>query len=219
MGMSFSIPIQEALRIAEQLKNKGKLERSRIGVRIEALSHELAKALGIPFQDGVAVLYVEPRSPADVAGMKPGDIITSVQNKPIQSAQEITKHVADSQPNTRLLFHVVRGENEKNITITVQKADDVASLPPLNESVPLPVVVTGPLGFVLEGNTIRAVSPTAKNAGLQVGDTITQIQYTAIANQKDAEAWLNKNKNFENVGVFYHRKGDAKFVILPRTEE
>ena len=219
MGMSFSIPIQDALRIADQLKNKGKLERSRIGVRIEALSHELAKALGIPFQDGVAVLYVEPRSPADVAGMKPGDIITSVQNQPIQSAQEITKHVADSQPNTRLLFHVVRGEQEKNITVTVQKADDAPSLPPLSESVPLPVVVTGPLGFVLEGNTIRALSSTAKNAGLQVGDTITQIQYTAISNQKDADSWLKKNKDFENVGVFYSRKGDAKFVILPRTEE
>ena len=71
MGMSFSIPIQEALRIAEQLKSKGKLERSRIGVRIEALSHDLAKALGVPLQDGVAVLYVEPRCPADVAGMRP----------------------------------------------------------------------------------------------------------------------------------------------------
>lgn len=103
----------EALRIAEQLKSRAKLERSRIGVRIEALSHDLAKALGVPFQDGVAVLYVEPRSPADVAGMRPGDIITSVENKPIQSAQEITKHVSDSQPNTRLKFHVLRMARQK----------------------------------------------------------------------------------------------------------
>ena len=218
MGMSFSIPIQEALRIAEQLKSKGKLERSRIGVRIEALSHDLAKALGVPFQDGVAVLYVEPRSPADVAGMRPGDIITSVENKPIQSAQEITKHVSDSQPNTRLKFHVLRGEQEKNITVTVQKVEDVASLPP-SESVPLPVVVTGPLGFVLDGNTVQALSSTAQNAGLQVGDVITQIQYIDVSTQKDADDWLKKNKDFENVGVFYTRKGEAKFVVLPRTTD
>ena len=218
MGMSFSIPIQEALRIAEQLKSKGKLERSRIGVRIEALSHDLAKALGVPFQDGVAVLYVEPRSPADVAGMRPGDIITSVENKPIQSAQEITKHVSDSQPNTRLKFHVLRGEQEKNITVTVQKVEDVASLPP-SESVPLPIVVTGPLGFVLDGNTVQALSSTAKSAGLQVGDVITQIQYIDVSTQKDADDWLKKNKDFENVGVFYTRKGEAKFVVLPRTTD
>ena len=218
MGMSFSIPIQEALRIAEQLKSKGKLERSRIGVRIEALSHDLAKALGVPFQDGVAVLYVEPRSPADVAGMRPGDIITSVENKPIQSPQEITKHVSDSQPNTRLKFHVLRGEQEKNITVTVQKVEDVASLPP-SESVPLPIVVTGPLGFVLDGNTVQALSSTAKSAGLQVGDVITQIQYFDVSTQKDADDWLKKNKDFENVGVFYTRKGEAKFVVLPRTTD
>lgn len=218
MGMSFSIPIQEALRIAEQLKSKGKLERSRIGVRIEALSHDLAKALGVPFQDGVAVLYVEPRSPADVAGMRPGDIITSVENKPIQSPQEITKHVSDSQPNTRLKFHVLRGEQEKNITVTVQKVEDVASLPP-SESVPLPIVVTGPLGFVLDGNTVQALSSTAKSAGLQVGDVITQIQYIDVSTQKDADDWLKKNKDFENVGVFYTRKGEAKFVVLPRTTD
>ena len=218
MGMSFSIPIQEALRIAEQLKSKGKLERSRIGVRIEALSHDLAKALGVPFQDGVAVLYVEPRSPADVAGMRPGDIITSVENKPIQSAQEITKHVSDSQPNTRLKFHVLRGEQEKNITVTVQKVEDVASLPP-SESVPLPIVVTGPLGFVLDGNTVQALSSTAKSAGLQVGDVVTQIQYIDVSTQKDADDWLKKNKDFENVGVFYTRKGEAKFVVLPRTTD
>ena len=218
MGMSFSIPIQEALRIAEQLKSKGKLERSRIGVRIEALSHDLAKALGVPFQDGVAVLYVEPRSPADVAGMRPGDIITSVENKPIQSPQEITKHVSDSQPNTRLKFHVLRGEQEKNITVTVQKVEDVASLPP-SESVPPPIVVTGPLGFVLDGNTVQALSSTAKSAGLQVGDVITQIQYIDVSTQKDADDWLKKNKDFENVGVFYTRKGETKFVVLPRTTD
>jgi S1-C subfamily serine protease len=150
--------------------------------------------------------------------MRPGDIITSVENKPIQSAQEITKHVSDSQPNTRLKFHVLRGEQEKNITVTVQKVEDVASLPP-SESVPLPIVVTGPLGFVLDGNTVQALSSTAKSAGLQVGDVITQIQYIDVSTQKDADDWLKKNKDFENVGVFYTRKGEAKFVVLPRTTD
>lgn len=218
MGMSFSIPIQEALRVAEQLKTKGKLERSRIGVRIEALSNDLAKALGIPLQDGVAVLYVEPKSPADVAGMKPGDIIVSVQGKSIQTPQEVTQQVADSAPNTRLGFHVLRGEQTKDLTVTVQRAE-LAQTPIMEERVALPTVLTGPLGFVLEGNSIRALSPTAKNAGLQIGDVVTQIQYTAITSQTDADAWLTRNKGFEQVGVFYARKGDAKFVVLPRTEE
>ena len=65
---------------------------------------------------------------------------------------------------------------------------------------------------------MTAVSDTAKQAGLAIGDNVVQIQQTKIENASDAQKWLDKNKEFENVAIFVRRKTEPKFVILPRSD-
>ena len=220
MGMSFSIPIDAALRIADQLRQKGKLERSRIGVRIESLHSELAKALGVSIKNGVAVIYVEQGGPAAKAGLMQGDVVVSYRNEAVETPQEITRLISETPAGTTVPLKVIRGKEEKILNVTVlssealMAADSRATIPP-------EIVVeqaTGPLGFVLDGNKVLYVSDTAKQAGLAVGDNIVQIQQTKIETSSDAQKWLAQNKDFENVAIFARRKSEPKFVILPRSD-
>lgn len=220
MGMSFSLPIDAALKIADQLRQTGKLERSRIGVRIESLHSELGKALGLDITSGVAVLYVEPTGPAAKAGLTQGDVIVAFREHNVETPQEITRLISETPPGTTVPLKVVRGKEEKIINVTVlssealQAADAASSLP--SDSVS--EQPTGPLGFVLDGNRVVVLSDVAKQAGLSIGDHVVQIQQSKIESPKDAQKWLDSNKKFENVGIFIRRKGEPKFVILPRTE-
>lgn len=220
MGMSFSIPIDAALKIADQLRQKGKLERSRIGVRIESLHSELAKALGLSITNGVAILYVEPGGPAAKAGLAQGDVVVAYRSEAVDTPQEITRLISETPAGTTVPLKVFRGKEEKTINVTVLSSDALlatdskASLPP-------EIVVeqaTGPLGFILDGNKVTYVSDTAKQAGLAIGDNVVQIQQTKIETSSDAQKWLAKNKDFENVAIFVRRKNEPKFVILPRSD-
>lgn len=220
MGMSFSIPIDAALKIADQLRQKGKLERSRIGVRIESLHSELSKALGLNITSGVAILYVEPGGPAAKAGLTQGDVVVAYRNEPVDTPQEITRLISETEAGTTVPLKVVRGQEEKIINVTVLNSEALMAVDSTADA-PLEITVeqtTGPLGFILDGNKITYVSDTAKQAGLAIGDNVVQIQQTKIETSSDAQKWLDKNKDFENVAIFSRRKGEPRFVILPRSD-
>jgi serine protease Do len=220
MGMSFSIPIDAALRIADQLRQKGKLERSRIGVRIESMHSELAKALGLSITNGVAILYVEPGGPAAKAGLTQGDVVVAYQNEAVYTPQEITRLISETPAGTTVPLKVVRGKEEKIINVTVVNSDALIATDTKTSHQPEIIVEqpTGPLGFVLDGNKVVYVSDTAKQVGLAVGDHVVQIQQTKIETSLDVQKWLSSNKDFENVAVFVRRKNEPRFIILPRSE-
>lgn len=220
MGMSFSIPIDAALKIADQLRQKGKLERSRMGVRIESLHTELAKALGTSITQGVAVMYVEPNGPAAKAGLTQGDVIVAYKDKTVDTPQEITRLISETPAGTTIPLKIVRGQEEKTLQVTVLSSDAILTADTkTSPGTEVPVEqATGPLGFLLEGNKVTSVSDTAKQAGLAIGDNVVQIQQTKIETASDAQKWLDKNKDFENTAIFFRRKAEAKFAILPRSE-
>lgn len=220
MGMSFSIPIDAALKIADQLRQKGKLERSRMGVRIESLHSELAKALGLTITQGVAILYVEPGGPAAKAGLIQGDVVVAYRNEAVDTPQEMTRLISETPAGTAVPLKVFRGQEEKIINVTVLNSDALMSA---NSKADAPLDITieptaGPLGFILDGNKVTYVSDTAKQVGLAVGDSVVQLQQTKIETATDAKKWLEKNKDFETVAIFVRRKNEPKFIILPRSD-
>ena len=78
MGMSFAIPIDLALNVKDQLLKNGKVSRSRIGVAVQDINQQLAQSFGLATPHGALISAVEPNGPGEQAGLKPGDVITSV---------------------------------------------------------------------------------------------------------------------------------------------
>ena len=108
MGISLAIPIDEAMRIADQLKSTGKVTRGRIGVQIGPVSEEVAKAIGLPKAEGAMVSNVEPEGPAAEAGVMAGDVIIRFGSTAIAQWSDLPRVVGGVKPGTRETLTVWR---------------------------------------------------------------------------------------------------------------
>jgi serine protease Do len=101
MGLSFAIPIDVAMDIAEQLKSNGKVTRGRIGVQIGPVTKDVAESIGLGKPEGALVSAVEPDSPAAKAGVEAGDVITKFDGKAIEKVSDLPRLVGNTQPGTK----------------------------------------------------------------------------------------------------------------------
>ena len=119
-GVGFAIPASLAKNIAEKLIKDGKIERGYIGVRMQALTPELAKSLGLPAeQKGVLVSDVLDDGPALEAGIMPGDIIIALNNKPIVKSNELVLNIGTKSPGTVVNLTVLRDNKNISIKMTI----------------------------------------------------------------------------------------------------
>src|ERR1700744_2432355 len=101
MGISFAIPIDEAMRVADQLKTSGKVVRGRIAVAIGEVTKDVADSLGLLKAQGALVSSVEPGGPADKAGVQPGDIILKFNGHSVDTATDLPRMGGDTKPGTK----------------------------------------------------------------------------------------------------------------------
>ena len=101
MGISFAIPIDEAIRVSEQLRATGRVQRGRLGVQIDQVSKEVAESLGLSKPQGALVRGVEQGSPAEKAGLEAGDIILRFDGKLIEKSADLPRQVGNTKPGTR----------------------------------------------------------------------------------------------------------------------
>ena len=120
MGISFAIPIDEAIRVAEQLKINGHIARGRIGVSIAEMTKELAESIGMTKAHGVLVRTVELGAPAANAGIEPGDVILRFNERDIEKATELTRSVSETKPGVRAKIQLWRKGATKEVYVTVQ---------------------------------------------------------------------------------------------------
>ncbi len=122
IGISFAIPIDDAMRIVEQLKNGGRVRRGRLGVEIHEVSKEVAEAMGIKAQ-GALVSRVEPGTPAEKAGIVGGDIIVKFDGKAIEKSVDLPRVVGDTKPGTKSTITVLRKGTTREFPIVVSELD------------------------------------------------------------------------------------------------
>jgi serine protease Do len=151
MGLSFAIPIDVALDIQKQLREKGRVSRGRIGVVIQEVTRDLATSFGLDRPRGALVNAVEKGSPADKAGVEPTDIIVSFDGKPVESQSDLPRIVGGTRPGTQSTLEVFRKGQTRKLSITVAELqeDRVASAAPAGRAKPQ---VEGPanrLGIVV----------------------------------------------------------------------
>jgi serine protease Do len=119
MGLSFAIPIDVALDIQKQLKEKGRVARGRIGVVIQEVTRDLATSFGLDRARGALVNSVEKGSPADKAGVEPTDIIVTFDGKPVEGSSDLPRIVGSTRPGTQVALEVFRKGAKKTLNITV----------------------------------------------------------------------------------------------------
>ena len=119
MGLSFAIPIDVALDIQKQLREKGRVSRGRIGVVIQEVSKDLATSFGLDRPRGALVNAVEKGSPADKAGVEPTDIITKFDGKVVDSSNDLPRIVGSTRPGSKADLEVWRKGASKTLSLTV----------------------------------------------------------------------------------------------------
>ena len=230
MGISFAIPMDEAMRISNQLRSTGKVSRGRIGVAIAEVSKEVAESLGLNKARGALVRNVEAGAPADKAGLEPGDIILSFNERAIEKSSDLPRIVGDTRPGSKVSLMVWRKGAQKELSITVadmEPAEKVAAKKQDDDSVATPT--TNALGVgvidvsdakrrelsIKAGVEIQALAEDGplSRAGAQVGDVIVRLGDVDIIASKQFEIAVKAiAKNNKSVAVFI-RRGDSTLVI------
>jgi serine protease Do len=230
MGISFSIPIDEAIRVSDQLRATGKVTRGRIGVQIGSVTKDVAESLGLSKQQGALVTGVEKGAPADKAGVEAGDIITKFDGKPVDKISDLPRMVGNTKPGTRSTITVFRRGKTRDLTVTVgeiegDKAETRASAA---DDAPKSSAATQKLGLTLSdlseaqrrelsvkgGVRVEAASDAAARAGLRQGDVILAVANTEVANLKEFEAALAKADKSKPINVLYRRGDWAQYALI-----
>lgn len=229
MGISFAIPMDEAVRVVEQLRTQGRVSRGRIGVQIGSVSKEVAESLGLPKAQGALVTGVEAGAPAEKAGVEPGDIIVKFDGKTIEKSGDLPRIVGSIKPGTRTTLTVFRrgGMKELNVTVAEIEADKVATKAEAPES--KPKGVTGQqYGLVVSdlteaqkkelkvrsGVRIDGATEAAARAGLREGDVILAVGNTEVGSVRDLEAVLAKHDKKKSLNVLFRRGDWTQFAVI-----
>ena len=229
MGISFAIPIDEAMRVAEQLKTSGKVVRGRIAVAIGEVTKDVADSLGLPRAQGAMVSSVEPGGPAERAGVQPGDIILKFGGQPVEAATDLPRMVGDTKPGTKTTVTVWRKGQTRELPITVaemQAADKTAKAGQRKAPPPKPHP-SNALGIAvsdlpadqqtepkLHGVQVDAVEGPAARVGLQRGDIIMRVGDVDITSAKQFEAVTSKLDPQKTVAVLVRRGDNTQYVPL-----
>ena len=171
MGLSFAIPMDVAMDVASQLKAGGKVSRGWLGVAIQEVNKDLAESFGLERPAGALVAQVMDAGPAAKGGLKVGDVILSVNGKPVVMSADLPHLIGAMKPGTKAELGVVRGGDRKNLTVTV------GSLPENDEE---ELLASGGEGADLSSPRlgVRVTELTAeqkKGLDLQNGVVITQV--------------------------------------------
>lgn len=192
MGLSFAIPIDVALEVVEQLKDKGSVSRGWLGVEIQRVDRDLAESFGLDRPSGALIVQVFANSPAEQAGLRVGDIITKFNNHKIDLSSDLPHVVGRTQADTEVRVEIVRNEKRQTIDLVVGllTQDDLN-----NRGRPSQTSRESTLGLALEdlsaeersrarvddGIRVRRTwAGPAKEAGVRPGDIITMLNQEVV---------------------------------------
>ena len=234
MGIAFAIPIDEAMRVAEQLKSTGKVVRGRIAVSIGQVTKDVSDSLGLPRAEGALVSNVEPGGPADKAGIQPGDIILKFNGAPVEADTDLPRMVGDTKPGSKATVTIWRKGQSRELPITVvQTLPEKVAKADAHEAPAAKARPSNPLGVTVSdlsadqlksmklstgGVQVEAVDGPAARVGLQKGDVIVRIGDTDVSSAKQFDQVAAHLDSQKMVPVLVRRGENTQFVpIKPHT--
>ena len=230
MGISFAIPMDEAMRVSEQLRSNGRVTRGRIGVQIEPVTKELAESIGLGKAQGALINRIEPGAPADKAGLEAGDVILKIDGKQIEKSADLPRLVGNTKPGTKSTLTVFRrgATKEMSIVIAELEPEKVAKRSSENEEKPKASASAQGLGLVVTeltdaqktelkikgGVRVESVQEQAAKAGLREGDVILAVGNHEVTQMKEFEAAVAKIDKNAAVSVLFRRGELTRFALI-----
>lgn len=231
MGVSFAIPIDIAMNAVEQLKTSGRVTRGMIGVRIQNVDREQAKALGLPRIGGALVNQITPGSSADKSGVQLGDVILSYAGHDIASSADLPPLVGSTKPGTKADLSIWRDGKTLTIPVTVgEQPVDKDALASTRSSAS-PSAAGNSLGIVVdelgadqrkqlgitngEGVVVTRIAGTAtRRTALAPGDIILMVGRKPVKSVADFNSTLKSAKPGDSVMLLVRRDDQTQFLAL-----
>ncbi|WP_296508977.1 Do family serine endopeptidase [Rhodoferax sp.] len=230
MGISFSIPMDEAVRVSDQLRASGRVSRGRIGVQIDQVSKEVAESIGLGKPTGALVRGVESGSPAEKAGVEAGDIITRFDGKVIEKSSDLPRIVGGTKPGTKSSLTVFRrgGSKELQVVIAEIEADKPVAKAPAKEERPATSLSTQVYGLTVSALTeaqkkeagvrggvrVEAATDAAARAGLREGDIVLQVANSEVLTLKEFDAVIAKHDKTKALNVLFRRGDWTQYAVI-----
>jgi serine protease Do len=199
MGLSFSIPIDVAIDVSNQLKATGKITRGWLGIAIQELTKELAESFGMKNTNGALIAGVEKGGPAEKGGLQPGDVIVKFDSKPIVNSSDLPRAVGSTKPGKSVPVEVMRKGTAKTLNVAVgEMPTDPAEVAAQSRSVPKPEA--NKIGLTLKELTPAQKKKLNGKNGLLVIDS-TGVAAQAGIRRGDVIMGLN-NSESQSVDLF-----------------
>lgn len=235
MGLSFSIPIDVATQVAEQLRNSGKVTRGRIGVTIQELSRDLAESFGLTKANGALISGVEKGGAAAKAGIEVSDVILKFDGKAVNSASDLPRIVAATKPGSSVNVELWRKGAAQSLNVLVAKMPEEEKLTPnnpkLSEDAGQNIEKLGLLLSELSkpqlqelqlagGLLVQEVKGSApRAAGMQKGDVILAIGNIPLRSLKQLNELLKPVAAGRNVALLLKRGESTSYVAIKVEEK
>jgi serine protease Do len=225
MGLSFAVPINVAMKVADQLKSQGFVNHGWLGVTVQAVDEDLAAAFGLRHPNGALVAEVVPGSPAEKAGIEPGDIILSYNGRQIDQASSLPPLVSETQVNEEVPVEVLRHGDMRILRVHIAplNGDHAAALPAMPtqtsrlemDVVNLTDKQRNELNVGQHGVLVSEVEPgPAAEAGIHAGDVLLRIKDHEIDSVTDLTRELGALPRGKPVPVLVQRDGNPLFLAL-----
>jgi len=219
-GLSFSIPIEVAARVEQQIVATGHASHARLGVVVQEVNQAFADSFKLDKPEGALVASVEPGGPADKAGLKVGDVIREIDGQPIVASGDLPAFVGQSAPGQKVQMQVWRQGRPESLAATLGNANDKAAKVASAEG----TAGKGQLGLALRplqkdearaagvdtGLLIEEARGPAAQAGIQSGDVLLAINGTPVKGIEQVRAVMAKAG--KSVALLIERDGDKIFV-------
>ncbi len=223
MGISFAIPIDVAMKVKDQLQKYGKVSRGRLGVSIQGLDADLAQNFGLDKPKGALIANVENGSPAEKAGLQPGDVVLGVNGQKVDNSADLPRIIGEQKPGSVVHLSIWRDRKTREVSVTLgeqagEKVMAAGGAERKGDSASGKLGLTGrglsaqeasrlgvPGGIVVEG----ASGPAGK-AGLQPGDVIVGINNQPISSIEHFRKLLDGAGN--RFALLVQRGGNRIFV-------
>ena len=221
-GLSFAIPIDVAVNVKDQLVQSGKVSRGRLGVTIQDVNQSLAASFGLKNPVGALVSSVEAGSPAEKAGIQPGDVVLKADDREIKRTLDLSGHIANLKPGTTARLEIWRKGAARTITVTageMKSAKTAAVASPADDDNRLGVAVRElnadelKQGHLQNGLLVEDVSGPAARAGIRPGDVVLAANGTPVKGVEDLRAQVNKSG--KSVALLVQR--DEARIFIPVT--
>lgn len=240
MGVSFAIPIDVAMNAVNQLKTTGRVTRGQLGVQIQPLTRDTAKALGLGEPTGALVAAVEPDSAAARAGIQRQDVVRSVNGKPIFDASDLPPIIGAMAPGARVSLEIIRDGRTRTVTATLGALDDRTASADEGRQAPggpaapdaAPGNRLGILGRDLndqqrsrlglqpgEGVLVAGIEGDAARAsGLRPGDVILAVGRNDVGSARALDEQLRAAASGKPVMLLVRRGGVSQYLAVDPAE-